>query len=97
MFETAFTHLVRSGLFIFDFWYGPAVLAQRPEVRVKHLEDEIIEVTRTADPTLHLNENVVDVNYSVVVKAPKSLLPAAEAFGGIHRDLRARAAALLGP
>jgi acetamidase/formamidase len=41
--------------------------------------------------------NVVDVNYSVVVKAPKSLLPAAEAFGGIHRDLRARAAALLGP
>lgn len=38
--------------------------------------------------------NVVDANYSVVVKAAKSLLPAADAFGGIHADLRARAATL---
>jgi acetamidase/formamidase len=36
--------------------------------------------------------NVVDVNYSVVTKARKALLPAADAFGGIHRDLRQRAA-----
>jgi len=35
--------------------------------------------------------NVVDANYSVVVKVPKSMLPAASAFGGIHDDLRARA------
>jgi acetamidase/formamidase len=35
--------------------------------------------------------NVVDANYSVVVKAAKSLLPAADAFDGIHADLRARA------
>jgi acetamidase/formamidase len=35
--------------------------------------------------------NVVDANYSVVVKAPKSLLPAASAFDGIHADLRERA------
>jgi acetamidase/formamidase len=38
--------------------------------------------------------NVVDANYSVAVKARKSLLPAADAFGGIHADLRARAAEL---
>ncbi len=38
--------------------------------------------------------NVVDANYSVVVKAPKALLPAASAFEGVHADLRARAAAL---
>ena len=38
--------------------------------------------------------NVVDVNYSVAVKARKALLPPVEAFGGIHRDLRARAALL---
>ena len=36
--------------------------------------------------------NVVDANYSVVAKARKSLLPAAGAFGGLHRDLRDRAA-----
>jgi acetamidase/formamidase len=39
--------------------------------------------------------NVVDANYSVVAKAPKAVLPAADAFGGLHRDLRARAAALV--
>jgi len=38
--------------------------------------------------------NVVDANYSVPVKARKSLLPPAEAFGGIHRELRQRAAEL---
>ena len=35
--------------------------------------------------------NVVDANYSVIAKARKSLLPAADAFGGLHRDLRERA------
>jgi acetamidase/formamidase len=39
--------------------------------------------------------NVVDANYSAVVKARKSLLPSATAFGGLHDDLRARAASLL--
>jgi len=38
--------------------------------------------------------NVVDANYSVVVQAPKALLPVASAFDGIHADLRARAATL---
>jgi len=35
--------------------------------------------------------NVVDANYSVVVKAAKDLLPAIDAFGGMHAELRARA------
>ena len=38
--------------------------------------------------------NVVDANYSIVVKAAKALLPTADAFGGLHRDLRSRAAVL---
>ena len=39
--------------------------------------------------------NVVDANYSAVVKAAKSLLPAASSFGGLHDELRRRAASLL--
>jgi acetamidase/formamidase len=39
--------------------------------------------------------NVVDANYSAVVKARKALLPSATAYGGLHDDLRARAASLL--
>jgi acetamidase/formamidase len=38
--------------------------------------------------------NVCDANYSAVVKARKSLLPAATAYGGLHAELRQRAAAL---
>ena len=38
--------------------------------------------------------NVVDANYSAVVKARKSLLPPVAAYGGLHEDLRARAATL---
>jgi acetamidase/formamidase len=38
--------------------------------------------------------NVVDANYSAVVKARKSLLPAASAYGGLHAELRRRAATL---
>jgi acetamidase/formamidase len=39
--------------------------------------------------------NVVDVNYSAVVKARKSLLPRASSYDGLHHELRSRAASLL--
>lgn len=67
-FATARVHLKPGGLFIFDCWYGPAVLSDRPSVRVKRLEDEEIRVTRIAEPVLHPNQNVVDVNYHVLVQ-----------------------------
>ena len=38
--------------------------------------------------------NVVDPNFSVVIKVPKSPFPSASAFGAIHRQLRAQAVAL---
>ena len=38
--------------------------------------------------------NVVDANYSAVVKARKALLPTAAAYGGLHEELRRRAASL---
>jgi SAM-dependent methyltransferase len=67
-FATARTHLNPGGVFIFDCWYGPAVLTQRPEVRVKRLEDEAMSITRIADPTMHPNANLVDVNYQVLIR-----------------------------
>jgi len=38
--------------------------------------------------------NVVDANFSAAVKAPKWLLPAVDAYGGMHRHLREIAAGL---
>lgn len=68
-FATAAAHLRPGGLFLFDFWYGPAVLAQRPEVRVKRLSDCEIDVTRIAEPVLRDTENQVDVHYAVFIQA----------------------------
>jgi SAM-dependent methyltransferase len=65
---TAKIHLEPGGIFIFDCWYGPAVLTDRPTVRVKRLEDENIVVTRIAEPKIYPNDNVVDVNYQVFIK-----------------------------
>jgi SAM-dependent methyltransferase len=67
-FATVKTHLKPEGIFIFDCWYGPAVLTDRPMVRVKRLEDEEIEVTRIAEPDMHANENTVDVNYHIFMR-----------------------------
>jgi SAM-dependent methyltransferase len=71
-FLTAKEHLNPGGIFVFDFWYGPAVLTDRPSVRVKRLEDDVISVTRIAEPELHLNKNSVDVNYQVMVEDKKT-------------------------
>jgi SAM-dependent methyltransferase len=61
-------HLTPGGLFIFDVWYGPAVLTEKPVVRVKRLENEEILVTRIAEPVMHPNENLVDVNYQIIIR-----------------------------
>lgn len=66
--QTAKRHLTSGGIFIFDCWYGPAVLTDRPVVRTKRLEDEAISVVRIAEPVMHPNENLVDVNYHVIIK-----------------------------
>jgi len=66
-FATVREHLVPGGVFVFDCWYGPAVLAQRPAVAVKRLSDDCTEVTRIAEPVMRHLENVVDVHYSVMV------------------------------
>jgi SAM-dependent methyltransferase len=67
MIKNASAHLNENGLFIFDFWYGPAVLTEKPSVKVKRLEDDEIHVTRIAEPVLKVNENVVDVNFELSI------------------------------
>jgi SAM-dependent methyltransferase len=68
LFETARCHLRPGGLFLFDAWYGPAVLTDPPVVRVKRMHDERVQVTRLAEPVLHASRNVVDVRYEVQIR-----------------------------
>jgi SAM-dependent methyltransferase len=67
-FVTVKRHLDAGGVFIFDCWYGPAVLAEMPAVRVKHWEDDATKITRIAEPVMYPNENRVDVNYTILIR-----------------------------
>ncbi len=66
--NTAASHLNENGVFIFDFWYGPAILTEKPSVRVKHAEDQDLRVLRTAEPEINTLENSVTVCYEVLVE-----------------------------
>ena len=57
-----------GGIFIFDVWFSPAVMFQLPEVRIKKAEDNRVEVTRLAQPSIDHLKNIVTVNYHVFIK-----------------------------
>lgn len=82
-FATAKNHLNSGGIFIFDCWYGPAVLSEKPSVRVKRLEDEKIIVTRIAEPIMHPTKNIVDVYYKIFIKNKEN--HKVEEFSEMHR------------
>jgi predicted TPR repeat methyltransferase len=64
--RTAAAHLRPGGLFLFDFWYGPAVLDQRPEAR-EALEDDSIR-SRASPAGSARQRGVVDVNYTAFIE-----------------------------
>lgn len=71
-FRTANRHLKGGGLFLFDFWHGEGVLNDLPSARVKHLEDDVVRIVRTAEPVLYNERNMVSVNYRIMATDKKS-------------------------
>ncbi len=67
IFGTARAALSERGVFLFDFWYGPAVLSERPQVREKRVETPEVCLNRIAEPSVDIHRNVVDVNYTLIV------------------------------
>ena len=66
-FEVARKHVKTGGGLIFDCWHGPAVMQQRPEVRVKRLSDGDVRIIRIAEPEMDAAANTVTVNYQVLI------------------------------
>jgi len=71
-FKTVREHLRPAGIFIFDCWYAPAVLTEKPSVRIKRLEDDEVFLTRIAEPKIHPNENTVNVYYQTFIRNKKN-------------------------
>ena len=61
--RTARRHLQPNGLLLFDVWYGPAVLAQGPEERVRTIEQEGQTWIRTASGRLETPRNLCHVEF----------------------------------
>lgn len=68
VFQTVKKQVRSEGLFIFDVWYGPAVLTQLPSVRHKKFENAYGVVERIAVPTLNENRNIVQVDYHLFIQ-----------------------------
>ena len=66
-FRTASKHLKSGGIFIFDCWYGPAVISDKPYKREKTFEDEKIIINRTAIPHTYPTKNQVDVYFDIKI------------------------------
>jgi SAM-dependent methyltransferase len=65
--STVEQHLVPNGILIFDCWYGPAVLTDRPRVRNKTYEDSTILINRKSLPKLKMEINQVEVCFQISV------------------------------
>jgi len=59
-------HLSPGGLLIFDVWFGPAVLVEKPQDRVKIIELPNKKIIRYAHPVLDIIHHTVEVNYTVL-------------------------------
>lgn len=66
-FKAARASLKKGGLFLFEVWYGPGVLSDKPTVRVKEVEDEKHKLIRIARPIMHDKENSVDIHYEILI------------------------------
>ncbi|MFC2066195.1 class I SAM-dependent DNA methyltransferase [Chloroflexota bacterium] len=58
-------HLTPGGLFIFDVWFGPAALMQKPARRIKIIEQGDKKIVRYVYPELDIINHTVKVNYTV--------------------------------
>lgn len=59
-------HLPPSGLFLFDIWYGPAVLAQRPEDRVRTISQADERILRTTRSALDIRAQICRIDFHVL-------------------------------
>ena len=62
-------HLKPGGIFIFDFWFAPAVYHQGFECRTKTFENAEIKVTRNSKTDLDINKNIGIVEFDILVES----------------------------
>lgn len=67
-------HLKKSGVLIFDFWYGPTVLMQPPKDRVQVYKSKNLEVIRATETYLDVHRSTASVNFTVWASDGKNII-----------------------
>jgi SAM-dependent methyltransferase len=67
-FEIVKKHLISGGIFIFDFWYGPAVLTDLPVNSIKKIRYKDMKISRFGKPYLKPEANTIDMKYSIFIE-----------------------------
>jgi hypothetical protein len=63
---TAKKHLLPGGIFIFDCWYGPSVLIEKPNIRIKEVNlNKNEKIIRFTEPILNIFDHTVEIRFKV--------------------------------
>lgn len=65
MFRAVSSHLTAGGLFVFDVWFGPAVVKVRPADRILVREEGDVDVVKVSSGTLRADADLCDVRMDV--------------------------------
>jgi SAM-dependent methyltransferase len=65
--RTVRKHLKPGGLFIFDFWYGPAVINIKPSQRIKTLNKNATQLIRIANPKIDFRNHTIEITYTLML------------------------------
>jgi len=82
MFDAVSAALAPGGVFVFDFWHGPAVVSEKPEARSRTLATDACVIRRDARPVWRPRDNVVEVHYDIEVRSLSD--EAVQRFGEVH-------------
>jgi len=80
--SVAENHLKKDGLFIFDCWFGPAVLYQRPSKKKKIVKSGNEKIIRFAEPILDIFNQTVDIRFKIIRTSAGKVLDKAQE---VHR------------
>ncbi len=65
--QVARKHLNTGRIFIFDCWHGPAVLAEKPGMRIKEVKkDENYRIIRFTEPVLDILNHTVETKFKLL-------------------------------
>lgn len=63
--KSARKHLKKSGMLIFDIWYGPAVIIEKPSNKFMFKKLDDLQIIRTSSGTLDIENQTCDVEFNL--------------------------------